>query len=160
MGHIFLPSEAHTRHTEEFYIWAASWQNQQNGMCAQRRLRSAQSLCCALNGLLRTQAFFMWTAKTQADLSLRWVHSHIVGFVMRRLIWSHNWPIHVSSIAIGSCSFFLPMRPTAALQDDATALVVSSPNILRVLQTSAQELMTLYSDQIPQTNVLRSKPEH
>ena len=34
-------------------IWAASWQNQQNGMCAQRRLRSAwasaqsdQSLCC------------------------------------------------------------------------------------------------------------------
>ena len=24
-------------------IWAASWQNQQNGMCAQRRLRSAQS---------------------------------------------------------------------------------------------------------------------
>ena len=37
--------------------WAASWQNQQNGMCAQRRLRSGwasaqshQSLCCALNG--------------------------------------------------------------------------------------------------------------
>ena len=40
-------------------------------MCAQRRLRSAwasaqsdQSLRCALNGLLRTQAFFMQTAKT------------------------------------------------------------------------------------------------
>ena len=36
-----------------FHKWAASWQNQQNGMCAQRRLRSAwasaqsdQSLCC------------------------------------------------------------------------------------------------------------------
>ena len=30
-------------------IWAASWQNQQNGMCAQRRLRAAwddPSLCC------------------------------------------------------------------------------------------------------------------
>ena len=40
-------------------------------LCAQRRLRSAwasaqcdQSLSCALNGQLRTQAFFMRTAKT------------------------------------------------------------------------------------------------
>ena len=38
-------------------IWAAAWQNQQNDMCAQRRLRSVwasaqpdQSLRCALNG--------------------------------------------------------------------------------------------------------------
>ena len=38
-------------------IWAASRQNQQNGMCAQQRLRSAwasaqfdQSLRCALSG--------------------------------------------------------------------------------------------------------------
>ena len=36
----------------------------------------------------------MWTAKTlirlgrcQADLSLRWAHTHFVGFVMRRLIY-------------------------------------------------------------------------
>ena len=40
-----------------FDIWAASWQNVQNGLCAQRRFRSAwassqsdQSLCCALSG--------------------------------------------------------------------------------------------------------------
>ena len=39
------------------HLWAASWQNQQNGMCAQWRLRSEwasvqsdQSLRCALNG--------------------------------------------------------------------------------------------------------------
>ena len=51
--------------------WAASWQNQQSGMCAQRRLRSTwastqhdQSLRCALTGKLRTQAYFMQTAKT------------------------------------------------------------------------------------------------
>ena len=38
-------------------IWTAAWQNQQSGMCAQQRLRSAwasaqsdQSLCCALYG--------------------------------------------------------------------------------------------------------------
>ena len=50
--------------------WATSWQKQ-NGMCAQRRLRSAwasaqsdQSLRCALNGQLRTPAFLMRTAKT------------------------------------------------------------------------------------------------
>ena len=52
-------------------IWAASWQNKQNGMCAQRRLRSAwasaqsdQSLRCALNGYVSVLAFFKRTAKT------------------------------------------------------------------------------------------------
>ena len=62
-------------------------------VCAQRSLRSAwasaqsdQSLRCALNGWLRTPAFFMGTADAQADLSLCWAHNHIVGFVMRRLI--------------------------------------------------------------------------
>ena len=58
-------------------------------MCAQRRLRSAwasaqsdQSLRCALNGWLRTQGFFMQTAKT-----LHWEHTHFVGFVMSWLIY-------------------------------------------------------------------------
>ena len=62
-------------------------------MCAQRRLRSAwasaksvQGLRCAPNGSLRTQAFFMRTAKTlirldaQADLSLRWAHKSFCWF--------------------------------------------------------------------------------
>ena len=52
------------------YIWAAQ-QNPTKWVCAQQRLRSVwasaqtdQSLRCVLNGKLRTQAFFMWTAKT------------------------------------------------------------------------------------------------
>ena len=55
-------------------FWAASWQNQQNGTCTLWRLRSArasaqsdQNLCCVLNGKLRTQAFFMLTAKIWSD---------------------------------------------------------------------------------------------
>ena len=51
-------------------ICATTWQNQQNE-CTQWKRRSAcasdqsdQRLRCALNGLLRTQAFFMRTAKT------------------------------------------------------------------------------------------------
>ena len=54
-------------------IWAASWQNQQSD-CAPSEDRSAwasapsaqadQSLRYALNGYLRTEAFFMRTAKT------------------------------------------------------------------------------------------------
>ena len=40
--------------------WATSWQNQQNGMCAQRRLRSA------------------W-ASTQSDQSLRCTHEESLG---------------------------------------------------------------------------------
>ena len=67
-------------------------------LSAQRRLKSAwasaqsdQSLRCALNGQLRTQAVFAdsedcsdW-ANAQADLSLHWAHCLFVGFVMRRL---------------------------------------------------------------------------
>ena len=41
-------------------IWAASWQNQQNGMCAQRRLRSA------------------W-ASAQSDQSFRCPHEESLG---------------------------------------------------------------------------------
>ena len=41
-------------------IWAASWQNQQNGMCAQRRLRSA------------------W-ASAQSDQSLHYPHNDTLG---------------------------------------------------------------------------------
>ena len=118
--------------------WVTSWQNQQNGMCAQWRLRSAwasaqsnQSSLSAwrklgslatywahsedsdqtgrlprlaqMPSLIRVFAVRMkkawvlsyqlsaqrrlWSdlADAQADLSLRWTHSHFVGFVMRRL---------------------------------------------------------------------------
>ena len=82
-------------------IWAASWHNQQNGMCAQQRLRSAwastesdQSFAVrmqkawVLSYPLRAQRrpWSDWV-DAQADLSLRWVHCHFVGFVMRSLIF-------------------------------------------------------------------------
>ena len=67
-------------------------------VCTQPRLRSAwasvqsdQRLHCVLNGLLRTQPFFMRTSKTDQTgrmprlICLRWAHTHFVGFVMRRL---------------------------------------------------------------------------
>ena len=80
---------------------AASWQNQQNGMCAQWRLRSDwadaqsdQSLHCPheeglgpyypLSAQRRLRSDW---ADAQTDLSLRWAHRHFV-FVMRRLNWS------------------------------------------------------------------------
>ena len=70
-------------------------------VCAQRRLRSA---CASASSLIRVFAVRMkkawilsyplskrrrlWSdwADAQADLSLRWAHSHFVGFVMRWLI--------------------------------------------------------------------------
>ena len=58
---------------------STSWKK--NGMCA-------QSLCCSLNGYLRTKAFFMrgqrrlWSycADAHADLSLRWAHMPFCWF--------------------------------------------------------------------------------
>ena len=75
-------------------VWAASWQNQQSGMCAQRRLRSAwasaqsdQSLRCpheeswVLSYPLSAQQR-LWSdwVDVQADLSLRWAYMPFCWF--------------------------------------------------------------------------------
>ena len=81
-------------------IWGATWQNQQNGMCAQWIFRSAwafaqsdQSPLSAWRKLgvlsypLSAQRR-LWSdwADAQADLSLRWAHMpFFFGFVIRRL---------------------------------------------------------------------------
>ena len=53
------------------FIWATSYQNQQNDLCTQRSFRSAwasaqsdQSSLCTLRIASKDQGFFMWTAKT------------------------------------------------------------------------------------------------
>ena len=77
--------------------WVASWQNQQNGMCAKRRLRSAwasaqsdQSLHCPHEKSLSPQLPLgaqrrLWSdwAEAQADLSLRWVHMPFCWFCLK-----------------------------------------------------------------------------
>ena len=79
--------------------WAASWQNQQNGMCTSEdsdqpgyppslirvfavHMKKAWVLSYPLNAQRR-----LWSdwADAQADLSLRWAHSYFVAFAMRRL---------------------------------------------------------------------------
>ena len=81
-------------------IWAATWQNQQNECAPSEdsdqpghppslirvftvRIKKALALGYPLSAQRR-----LWSdwADAQADLSLRWAHSHFVGFVMRRLI--------------------------------------------------------------------------
>ena len=73
-------------------IWAAAWQNQQNDLCAQRRLRSAwtsthsdQSLLCA-----HWVAKDPWLLHADSKDWLDWADArrtdHCVGFVVRRLI--------------------------------------------------------------------------
>ena len=65
--------------------WAASWQNQQNGMCAPVWLESSQCAQWVVEGLMFLQAdsedWSDW-ADAQADLSPCLAHSHFVGFVM------------------------------------------------------------------------------
>ena len=90
------------RHVDpEKQIWAASWQNQQND-CAPsedsdqpghppsltRVFSVHRKKAWVLSYPLNTQ-WRLWSdwADAQADLSLRWVHSHFVGFVIRQLIW-------------------------------------------------------------------------
>ena len=84
-------------------IWAATWQNQQNE-CApsedsdQPGIRSVWSESSRCTQLVAKDPRFLqadsedWSvwADAQADLSLRWTHSHFVGFVMSRLIFSYK----------------------------------------------------------------------
>ena len=93
--------------------WAAAPQNQQNDLCAQRRLKSVwasaqsdQSLHCALNGKLRTYGFFMRRAKTlirlradaEADLSLRWAHKSFCWFWRAQAQISLLNPLHMDRV--------------------------------------------------------------
>ena len=82
-------------------MWAATWQNQQNVSAPSEdtdqpghppslnrvfavRMKKAWVLSYPLSARRR-----LWSdlADTQADLSLRWAHSHFVGFDMMRLMW-------------------------------------------------------------------------
>ena len=91
-------------------IWAATWQNQQSE-CApsedsdqpgqppslirvfDARMKKAWVLSYTLNAQQR-----LWSdlADTQADLRLRWAHTHFVGFVTRRLILERFDYVHVT----------------------------------------------------------------
>ena len=83
-----------------FTIWAASWQNQQSECAPSEdtdqpghppslirvftvRMKKAWTLSYPLSAQRR-----LWSdsADALADLSLRWAHSHVIGFVTRRLI--------------------------------------------------------------------------
>ena len=82
-------------------MWAATWQNQQSDCAPSEdsdqpghpaslirlfavRMKKAWTLSYPLSAQRR-----LWSdwADAQADLGLRWAHSHIVGFVTRRFIF-------------------------------------------------------------------------
>ena len=88
-----------TEQPQRHYSWAASWQNQQSGMSPSEdsnqpghppslikvsavRKKKVWVLSYPLSAQRR-----LWSdwADAQVNLSLRWAHSHFVGFVMRRL---------------------------------------------------------------------------
>ena len=83
-----------------YCIWAATWQNQQRDCTPSEdsdqpghppslirvfavRMKKAWVLSYPLS--VQRRRWSDW-ADAQADLSLRWAHSHFVGFVMSRLI--------------------------------------------------------------------------
>ena len=86
-----VPFHRFAQSFHSLWNWAAARQNQQNDLCAQRRLRSAQSdqsLCCALNG----QGFFIRAVKALIRLNRcpGWSvfagrTGHFVGFVVLQL---------------------------------------------------------------------------
>ena len=85
-------------------IWAVTWQNQQIGMCAQRRLRSAwasaQSDQSSLSAWRKLRSLAThWAHREDSDQSgrmprLNWVFAgrtcHFVGFVTMRLFFFSN----------------------------------------------------------------------
>ena len=95
-------------------IWAATWQNQQNECAPSEdsdqpghppslirvfavRMKKPWVLSYPLSAQRR-----LWSnwVDAQADLSLRWAHTHFVGFVM---LWLISWMTYWMSIEIQSC---------------------------------------------------------
>ena len=85
-------------------IWARTWQNQQNE-CAPSENSDQPGHSPSLIRVIAVRSMgsygpklsWYWQGRlgsdwvhAQADLSLRWVHSHIVGFDMSRLIFLEN----------------------------------------------------------------------
>ena len=81
------------------YIWAMTWRNQQNESASSEdsdqpghppsltnvfavRMEKAWVLSYPLSAQRR-----LWSDLAQADLSLRWVHTYFVGFVMSWIIY-------------------------------------------------------------------------
>ena len=86
-------------HTFDDNTWAATWQNQQNGCASSQdsdkpghppslirvfvvRMKKAWVLSYPVSAQRRLRSDW---ADAKVDLSLRWAHTHFVGFVMRRL---------------------------------------------------------------------------
>ena len=86
-------------YTETKFIWAASWQNQQNECAPSEDPDQPGHLpnlirVFAVHSIAKDPRFLHadsedWSdwADAQADLSLRWAHTHFVGFVISWLIW-------------------------------------------------------------------------
>ena len=88
------------RVTKLYSIWAATWQNQQSDYAPSEDsdqpghppslfrvivVRLMGSKGSKLSSCGQRRLWSDW-ADAQADLSLRWAHTHFVGFVMSRLI--------------------------------------------------------------------------
>ena len=70
-------------------IWAASWQNQQNGMCAQRRLRSSFRMPRLIWAFVGRTAILLKHAPRMIWV-LAWRTCHFLGFVMSRLNYDYT----------------------------------------------------------------------
>ena len=125
----FVPNGLSASARDYVYNWAASWQNQQNGMCAQQRHTVwSESLLCS-----------QWVAKDPSFLHADsedsdqtgwmprpiWVFAgracHFVGFVMRWLIW---WNMKKNLYKIGLQSNFF--KPKTNGQKDKGFLLTST----------------------------------
>ena len=106
-------------------------------LCAQRRLRSAwafaqsdQSLRCALNGLLKTQVFFMRTAKTLIRLgaqSLCWF-CRVAAQIQRSPLLTRSKKFVVRQI-ICSLTNSLSFHKSTNLSNDKFGLFSRSPKL-------------------------------
>ena len=76
--HHFLSILENENNNNKNKMWATSWQNQLNS-----------TLIRVLDVRMKKAWVFSYPLSAQADLSLRWTHSHFVGFVMRRLKWHY-----------------------------------------------------------------------
>ena len=100
-------------------IWAAAWQNKENDLCAQQRLRSAWASAQSDQSLLSAWRN-LWSSATHPGHSkdsdqtgwmhrliwvVAWSTCHFVGFDVHRLIWYQPSQFHLSDLNILKWTF-------------------------------------------------------
>ena len=130
----------------KFCIWATSWQNQQNGMCAQQRLRSAWASARSIR-VFAARMTKVWVLRyplsAQRRLLIRlggcpgWSESSLSAqAILLVLLWGSSFDIYQRQASVFSPPMFMEHDPHIPSLHDLLKVKVGSTVSLILIKAS------------------------